>query len=417
MVKKRKVGLICNMNNNLFSLSKYLMDRGYETTLYVLPFESPHFLPKADSQDLNKLGSIIYLEWGNPYELGNVSVEQIRREFGRHDFIIGCGPSPAYLSKAGIKLDIFSPYGTDLIHYPFLNLMRPIKMAKYILSMFTRRKELQTLPSRPANMKGYLPFVYYQRKGIRESTACLVPTSGKDVYGQALKRLKFSNSHFSLGLPMIYVPQYTGSAINASYSTSRLYNKFLSIRENYDFLIFHNCRHAWVSGDPVEHKGNNRLFEGFEQFSKSYKGKAAIITFEYGIDVLASKNLIKSLGIEKYVYWFPITERKELMAGISIADLVVGNLSDASWLIYGVVYEAMTLKKPIMHHRNDLHYPASMLYPMINAFDVETVRRALARYAYSKHELEEIGKEAHEWFLTSCIEKPIETIIGLIENK
>jgi len=415
------VALVCNMNNNLFSLGRYLCNAGINPVLYVLPFEHNHFKPESDST-MDKLPyAIKHLSWGNPYELDKVTSDEIFEEFKGYDFIVGCGTSPAYLSKAGLKLDLFSPYGTDLIEFPFPHHLRPWKLAKYVLSFIKKSDALAGTPmkmnSGRTNFMGYLPFIFHQRKGIREATACSFPTSGIDIYARALKRLNFKKRHYPFGLPMIYVPEYSQEGIQQLYAKSTLLRAFKQIRSNSDFLIFNNCRHSWKESDKVMHKGNNRLFIGFADFIKNFKGRASIITFEYGADVEESKKLISNLGISEYVKWFPVTSRKELMVGLSLSDLVVGNLSDASYPVYGVVYEALALGKPIMHHRQDELYTEEMLYPMINAYNSIMVTEALQYYSAHKDEMEKMGQESNKWFLKNFIETPLQTIVDLIKSK
>lgn len=418
MKRKKKVALIGNMNNNFFTLCRYLRDLDFEAILYVLPYDPQHFLPSADTFKENYVEYVKTLSWGNPYELRHVTTVEIQREFGNYDYLIGCGTAPAYLSKAGMRLDLFIPYGSDLYHYPFFNLFSPDKLLKYVLSLFRKAKEVQQLPSKPTNIKGYLPFVMHQRRGIRQAVTAFFPTSGQDIYAQALRKLKFSNTHLIMAIPLIYVPEFGADVIHEQYSSSKWYPEFSKIRANFDFLIFHNCRHNWKNEkDPSSFKGNNRLLEGFAQFFKTYSGKAAIITFEYGTDVDESKKLAKHLDIEKNISWFSVLPRKELMVGMSLCDIVVGNLSDLSWSIYGVVTESMALGKPLMHHRQDELYHPESLYPMINANNSEMVANALTHYASNKASLKEIGMKANEWFKGTSIHAPLTRIADLINSK
>jgi hypothetical protein len=418
MSNKKRVALIGNMNNNFFTLCRYLRDLHFDAILYILPYDPKHFLPGADTFKSDYAPYVKTLPWGNPYELRHVTKSEVRKEFRDYDFLIGCGTAPAYLAKAGMKLDLFIPYGSDLYHYPFFNLFTPKKFINYFLSIFKKSGEVQQLPSKPTNIKGYVPFVMNQRKGIRNAITAFFPSSGEDIYAQSLRNLKFRNTHIVKGIPLIYVSEFGGDVIQQQYHRSDWYPKFNNIRARYDFLIFHNCRHNWKNEkDPSSFKGNNRLLEGFAHFLKTYSGKAAIITFEYGSDVDESKKLAEELSIGPHVYWFPVLPRKELMVGMSLSDLVVGNLSDLSWSIYGVVSEALALGKPIMHHRQDELYPAETLYPMINAFSAQMVAHALAKYAANKEQLREIGKKANEWFTDKCIQEPLAQIADLINAK
>lgn len=414
----RKIALLGNMNNNLFNMCRYLRDRGYDATLFIFPYDSAHFMPEADSFDDSYTAYVKRLNWGNPYELNAVSKQEIVDEFKDFDFIIGCGTAPAFLSKAHIKLDLFAPYGSDLYHYPFFNLFSPKRLVDYFLNFFKNSEKAQALPSRPANWQGYIPFVLNQRKGIRQSRNCAVLSSGQDAYSKSLKRLAFRNNYFRFTIPMIYTGQYNETGIAKYQATSKWYDQFRKIRESHDFLIFANCRHCWKNEkDPVSFKGNDRLFEGFRKFVTNYSGKAAIITFEYGTDYPESKKLCNYLEISKHVFWFPLLERKELMIGMNMSDLVVGNLSDASWATYGIVYESMTLRKAIMHHRNDSLYPKDVLYPMVNAFSSEMVASNLQYYSRHPEQLQAIGEGAHKWFIKNCIDYPINEIIRMIEFK
>ncbi len=415
MKRKKKIALIGNMNNNFFTLCRYLRDWNFEAVLFILPYDPKHFLPEADTFKNDHTQFVKTLSWGNPYELRHVTSERIQREFADYDFLIGCGTAPAYLSKAGMNLDLFIPYGSDLYHYPFFNLFSPKKLIAYFFSLFNKPKIVQQLPSKPTNIKGYLPFVINQRRGIRKSRATMFPTSGEDIYAKALRRLNFVNTHFIMGIPLIYISELGAETIPQQYALSKWYPEFNKIRSRYDFLLFHNCRHNWKNEkDPASFKGNNRLFEGFAEFLKRYSGTAAIITFEYGSDVDESKKLAAQLGIEKDVYWFSVLPRKELMVGMSLSDLVVGNLSDLSWSIYGVVSESMALGKPIMHHRNDELYPSESLYPMINAYNKDMVVAALTEYATNRESLNKIGLGANQWFNENCINIPLEKIAALI---
>ena len=414
----KKVALLGNMNNNLFNLTRYLRDEGFEAVLYVFPYDPVHFLPEADTFDDGYKTFARFPGWGNPYELNKTSSEEIRKELDEYDFIIGCGTSPAYLSMAGIALDLFTPYGSDLYHFPFFNIFHPRKLLSYIAGLFQKRKEIQQLPSRPGNIKGYIPFVIHQRRGIREAANCAVLTSGNDIYGQSLRKLGYRNRHFLFSVPMIYASQYNKDAIAHSYAKSSWYKSFKEIRDKYNFVVFHNCRHCWkYEKDPASFKGNDRLLKGFAQFRQKYPGKGAIITFEYGTDVPESKKLALELGIEADVHWFPLMARKELLIGMSLSDLVVGNLSDASWATYGVVYESMAVSKPIMHHREDELYHKETLYPMINAYSSNMVSKSLLYYFIHRDELITMGLKANEWFIRSCINEPVDQIVELINSK
>ena len=147
---------------------------------------------------------------------------------------------------------------------------------------------------------------------------------------------------------------------------------------------------------------------------KSPGKKVALITFEYGKDVAASKDLVKELGLEKQVFWFPLMDRKEIMIGMSLSDLVAGEFRN-SWFSYGVVFESMVASKPIMHFRNDELYTGLDLYPMIYAKEAKDIENALEHYTDRKDQLASIGTAARNWYEGNIVTKSLNefrTILG-----
>ena len=413
-----KVALLGNMNNNFFNLCRFLRERGVDAVLYVFPFDPPHFQPEADTFDNPYKDYVKWLEWGNPYELYRGSAETIRAEFGGYDFLIGCGTAPAYLAKAGMRLDLFMPYGTDIFHYPFFNMFKPEKLFSYVTRFFKEREVVQTLPSKPGNSKGYIPFVMNQRKGIRASANTAFLAAEEHVYSRSLRKLGYPRKRLNFSVPMVYSGQFDESVLGEVFANSTHYKEFKKIRDGTDFLIFSNCRHCWKhEPDPRSFKGNDRLFIAFDKFIKTFPGRASIITFEYGSDYPESKKLVEELGLTSHVHWFPLMARKELMIGMSLADLVVGILCEESSALYGIVYESMALQRPLMHYRPDHQYQRMDLYPMINVLTVDEIEKALTRYATDKEGLSTMGRGAYQWFLKNCVDEPLNEITNLINKK
>ena len=90
--------------------------------------------------------------------------------------------------------------------------------------------------------------------------------------------------------------------------------------------------------------------------------------FENGEDVDRSKDLIKKLNIENYVKWFPVTDRKDIMIGISLCDVGVAEIGNLSWITYSTVCEFMCMSKPIIMYREDELYKDIMnIYTILKA--------------------------------------------------
>ena len=135
-MKDVKIALIGNMNNNFFVLARYLRDEGFNCSVFALPYEPAHFSPISDSNSEEDIKLVQILPWGNAHDLLDLSSGTINAVFEQYNFFIACGTAPAFLTKAGITVDLFIPYGSDLYLLPFNIPKNPLKW----LSIFHFRK-------------------------------------------------------------------------------------------------------------------------------------------------------------------------------------------------------------------------------------------------------------------------------------
>ena len=100
---------------------------------------------------------------------------------------------------------------------------------------------------------------------------------------------------------MVFIPQYDDLANNPYVKDLQWYPFFKKLREENDLIIFSHSRHNGfnLSAEMAIHqKGNNILIDGVANFVKTHpKVKTKLIFFEYGMDVDASKDLIKAYEI------------------------------------------------------------------------------------------------------------------------
>lgn len=388
-----RVACIGNSNNIFFSLARHLRDRGIDADVLLLNDESAHFHPSADTYDLDYQRYTASLSWGKPLGFTTVPARQIAEDVKKYDFIVGCGSTPAFLHKIGRPLDLFIPYGTDVIVYPFFSLKRPA----YSLTC--------------------APFIRNQQRGIR-SASCLNFDLTNEEMEKVILRLKYPGKRLECGIPMVYTPMYHPERIAQFYDRSRWYREFEKIRREHDIVIFHQTRHVWKnSPDPFSWKGNDKLFIGFSDFVKQAGIKACIVTCEYGADVDASKKLVCDLGIEKQVFWFPQMMRKEIMIGLSLADIGTGEFH-MSWLSCGTIYETLAMAKPLMHYREDKLYEKRYpeLYPMIRVKTAEDITRALHDYAARPAYYKKMGEEGRSWLQRHAIDDPLNAYLKIMKG-
>ena len=71
-----------------------------------------------------------------------------------------------------------------------------------------------------------------------------------------------------------------------------------------------------------------------------------------GMTELMNQHAVHELGVEQQVYWFPLMPRREIMVGLSLADLSTGEFGFPN-SGGGTVYESLAMGKPMLHYRDD----------------------------------------------------------------
>lgn len=390
-----KIAVIGNMNNMYFSLTRHLIDRGFECTQFIFDNEPSHFHPSCDTYEHDYQTYCKQLTWGSPANFLKQDFKQVEADLKGFDFLIGNGSAPAFVNRIGRKLDIFIPYGEDLYAFPFFKLVHPIRMLPY----------LQT--------------AYYQRKGIREAPYIMFDTSSSKIE-KLFKKLKYPGKRIISPLPLLYHTDYDEANLNVSKNANPFYCQIKDIRESNDFVVLQHIRQVWKkTRDKWGIKGNDKLIHGFAIFIKLHpEVRSKLILLEYGSHILHTKQLIEKLQIQKHVVWFPIMPRKYIMHFISCSDVVVGELFH-SWLTYCAVMECLCLGKPIIHKRIDKQFNKdySELYPMLFADSSDTVFESLKKAINDKEEIRQVGLNGKKWFLKYCIHKPLTEIISIITEK
>ena len=396
MVISMKVACIGNMNNNFFSLTRYLRDRGIDANLLLLNREASHFHPSADAYDIDYQKYTSILPWGNMFDFLKVTKEEINDSVKQYDFIIGCNSAPAFMHKIGRAVDIFVPFGWDIMYAPFFRFYK-----------------------NPVNQINYIFFKASQKAGIREARFISLD-AGNNEFENIISKLRIKDNRIKMAVPFIYTPIYNPGNISGYYDRSCYYKSFREIRKKYDFIVFHHARHLWKNvSDKILYKGNDKLVIGFANFVKKVKGtNPCLIMFEYGRDVAETKKLVQELCIEEHVLWFPLVSRKEIMIGISLADIGAAEFG-MDWMSYGTAYEILAMGKPLMCHRNDETYKDLYpeLYPMINASAPDEITNALTDYVHNREFYKKMGEDGRRWFQKYAVDYPMEKYLEIILEK
>jgi hypothetical protein len=379
----KKIALMGNMNNMMFSLVRYLRDAGEDAHLLLYVNEMDHFHPSTDSFDLSYRDYCHTLTWGDALKVRTTPAEKIAADLEPYDILIGCGAAPAYCYKVGRQLDIFKPYGSDIAD-----------LTQYRPSVFYPQYSIE---------QGY--GVHMQRQGLSQCTvlhAGIANPRYERCYSKFLPRAQ----RWCMGMPLFYAPPYKHRSMMADWRQTYWAEIFQAVRNKNDFVVFYHNRHSWrTSAEDPNNKGTDVFLRGFADFSHSAQGaRVTLVTIEYGPDVSASKVLLDELGIADKVLWLPRMGRKDVMAGLHYSDVGCGVFS-RSTLTNSVIQEVLAAGRPLIGWRDDARYVAQHedLYPMLHASNVNEVACQLREMAADSSKRIKIGDAARTWLDGSVV--------------
>lgn len=376
------------MNNNFFSFVRHLRDRGHDARLLCIRRELQHFLPSADTLDDLFRVYTSELEWGNEGSFRKTSAARVLHDLGAFTHVVGCGMIPAFMAKSGRRLDIFSPYGADLYRLPHFSVKPYHKALREALSPTARWR--------------------MQRRGIRTSGGLHLSNVYVDAQGRDIAAATFGDGVFYAPKPLVY--DYF-SRIGADHPIWRepVLDRARQMRSQADFLVVNHNRQEWTSRtDWYTAKGNDVFLRGFAAFVRAPGApeRPALIAFEYGEDVAASKALAAELGIAEQVVWMPKSERREIYLMLTLADVGVGQFSPKGSYSSGVIQEVLACGRPLIHHtreenRQMMNLPA---YPYVQSRTSEEVTSALMMLWKNAEKRQEIGECSRDWYRNFVVE-------------
>lgn len=341
LCKRKKIALIGNQNNNNFALARYLKDSKWDVTLFLTDFEIEKFHPSSDAYDNEYLKYTKKLNWGSPDSFEKTSREKIIEDLSGYDIYIATGLVPAYMQKAGMRIDIFIPHGADIWVW-----------TKYRIT-------------RPSKVISYNKLIYFQRRGLAKVKIIHAP----DLYTEYEKRLKkicASSERWKVFVPMLYSPEYA-SMEKRTLAELKYKKKFDKIRAECEILMIFPSRINKNAGNGVSGKGVEVLIDAIHFLNEKDLDKIKIILFEYGRDVDEIKEKINFEKKESVFEWLPSMERKELMYAIHLADVVLGQFGPEKWIQNGVITEALAIGKPIITARDEDYIKDLDLYWALSA--------------------------------------------------
>jgi glycosyltransferase involved in cell wall biosynthesis len=381
------------MNNMNFSLARLLRRRGVDASLLLFDDEFTHFHPSSDTYDLEFMRFCRSLDWGSGRRFLLASRQTIREDLSAFDVLIGCGLAPAYCLRAGRQLDVFIPYGGDLLIETTFRLVRP-----------------DAIPSVWAAVAS-------QRRGMSRAKILHMPCANA-VYEERVRRYGGAMLRWSIGVPMVDPQIYDPSSIRTRVDRTHWYHEFMQVRSASDIVVMSTIRHSWGrdESDP-HHKGTETLLRGLSLAIREHPHvKITLVTLEYGQDVQRSRSLIRDLGIAERVAWFPRMARKDLMVGMSLADIVCGEFGIGEFES-GSRYEALVSAKPLLAFRDDAKYVQyDRLYPLMNAHSPEGIRARINEYLANPAEYRVMGQQGRRWYEECVVEAALDKYLAYLNQ-
>ncbi len=400
----KKIALIGNLNNNFFAITKYLRDKGYDAHLFYKMAEE-HFQPKADTFTLEYMEYCHEVQWSSDYSEFNKGC--ILNDISGFDFYIGQGDEAALAHFAGVKFNLYYPYGSDFYKYAWLP--QEFTFLQKIYARFVKKIPYDVL-------NNGTPAKYIRSTIVNAENVFLDYTNEK--YEAKLVNLNLKGNYRNIPMPFIYSKQYEMDSFDVHWKS-----QIDKIRNENDFIVLYHGRQEWKKA--LEYKNNDftsknthHLIEGFAQFCKEFPDKNfKLIMLEYGGDVFNSKKLISELQIEDKVIWFPKMYRKDIMYLIKNVDVCSGEFN-LSYLTFGTIIEAMLMGKPVVHFRVDELYKSyPELYPLYNAREADEIMTCLKDAFENPNKRIEMGNSARSWVKKYFIENPLAELFNVIEKK
>ncbi len=160
--------------------------------------------------------------------------------------------------------------------------------------------------------------------------------------------------------------------------------------------FFSPTRQHWIDKDPSFSKGNDVIFYSVAELkNEGYKFRIELV--EWGIDVEASKKLIKKLSIEDFIIWVPQMSKKQLWKKYLTANAVIDQFMLPA--LGGVGFEVMALGKRLLTAMDmdqaERFFGASPI--LYDVRDQETLTRSMKMVLDDPTDQKEMGNKASDW--------------------
>ena len=296
-----KVYVYGNNLNCGFDMTKQLRAKGIDAEVFIdrssnLDQDYPWWDDKTLSPD-NLPSWVHYYPVFPNLVLPNRETKQMIRDFAKCDVALVSCYGPIVAMKAKVPFVFYSVGGdlnmidlVDDLKSFFFNTYPLVLRLKKLIKIFTfgrmQRKALKSHASRILLLMGYQYRKYIVGQNLQDKTVKL--TFPRDIVNYKADRDEQLNAQFA----------------------------------SYDHVFLMASRQSWKSVWN-DSKGNDKFIRAFARYAKEKKPNVLLMMLEKGIDLAASKALVKDLGIAEYVHWIGEMPRYLLKKYQSMPNVVM----------------------------------------------------------------------------------------------
>lgn len=385
-----KVHVYGNTLNIAYQYTKFLRAKGIDAEMFLdnttpygqdFPWWEDTFLSPSN------LPSWIHYYPSRPFFLfPNKIIRRMIKDFSKCDVaLVSCnGPILAMLAKIPF---VFFSMGSDL---------NSIDVKEELLSLFKMRNSLSAKMNRLVKILTFTPL---QKRAIQKVASKIIVLMGYQ-YNPYIRKF---------GL------EYKTVRGRIAYDTDKYFipvdNELFEKNKKYGLLFFMISRHAWKEL-YADLKGNDKFIRAFAKFVEHFNPNVKLVLFKKGNDYQASENLIRDLGLGKYVEWLEMINKDGVRAYESLPNCVVVDQfwhdewykrypSDRNKAVIGFGFgsiEAAAAGRPLITVFKDEEFYEGNSPPILTAFtEDEIYDRIVQVYKMSEDERVKMGAEGREF--------------------
>ena len=161
-------------------------------------------------------------------------------------------------------------------------------------------------------------------------------------------------------------------------------------------IFFHPARQDWLLADPSMIKGNDRLIRAFARISRTYPS-AQLVMIAWGRDLDATRDLIKSLGVEGKIQWLDPMRKQDLWRTYLSSHAVLDQFVLPSF--GGITFEALALGCRVI---TNVDFGAAERFfskapPIYSASSETEIYEMLEKIILDRNDLAGVGDAGAEW--------------------